>query len=112
MSNRKKAEKTSAQERHWSQHVNETSDALDLEDGLFTLTDPREIAKSLKKSADSSQRRKSKPFRSAMSMLTFYINRAGRHLQAEQRQCLEQAKDELRELYGRQRQRPSTDEEK
>jgi translation initiation factor 2 alpha subunit (eIF-2alpha) len=83
--------------------VNETSDALDLEAGVFTLEKPKEIALSLKKSADQSRRRKSEPFRSAMSMLTFYINRAGKHLSAQQRERLEQAKDELRELYGKPR---------
>lgn len=93
-------------DKHWSQHVTESSDALELEPGVFTLTDPRAIALSLKKSADTSQRRKADPFRSAMSMLTFYINRAGRHLAANQRECLEQAKDELRELYDRPRKSP------
>jgi hypothetical protein len=96
----------SSEAHRWSQQVTEHSDALDLEPGVFTLTDPRAIALSLKKSADASQRRKVDPFRSAMSMLTFYINRAGRHLPDKQRECLEQAKDELRELYGRPRQRP------
>ena len=90
--------------KHWSQQVTERSDALDLEAGVFTLSDPHAIALSLKKSADASQRRKADPFRSAMSMLTFYINRAGRHLAENQRECLERAKDELRELYGRPRQ--------
>lgn len=90
----------------WTQQVTETSDALDLQAGVFALTNPREIALSLKKSADTSQRRKSEPFRSAMSMLTFYINRAGRHLPKEQRDRLEEAKDELRDLYGRPRQNP------
>jgi len=71
--------------------------------GVFALDDPRQIARSLKKSADVSRRRKSEPFRSAMSMLTFYINRAGRNLPAKQLACLEKAKDELRELYGRPR---------
>lgn len=105
MSNRNE-KKTPAEDRHWSQQVNKTSNALDLEAGVFALTDPGEIAQSLKRSADRSQRRKSEPYRSAMSMLTFYLNRAGRHLPAEQRQCLEQAKDELRELYGRKRKSP------
>jgi len=91
-------------DKHWSRHVTESSDALELKPGVFTLTDPRAIALSLKKSADASQRRKADPFRSAMSMLTFYINRAGRHLPANQRECLKQARDELRELYGRSRQ--------
>ena len=89
--------------RRWSQRVTETSDALDLEAGVFTLEDPRDIAQSLKRSADRSRRRKSEPFRSAMSMLNFYINRAGRGLAADQRARLEQAKDELRDLYGRPR---------
>jgi hypothetical protein len=87
----------------WSQQVTETSDALDLEAGVFTLDDPREIALSLKRSADRSERRKTDPFRSAMSMLTFYINRAGRSLPRGQLAVLEQAKDELRALYGRSR---------
>lgn len=105
MSAQKKNSKSPEADKHWSEHVTETSDALDLESGVFTLTDPREIAHSLKRSADASQRRKTDPFRSAMSMLTFYINRAGRHLPDKQRECLEQARNELRELYGRPRQR-------
>jgi hypothetical protein len=103
MPTRKRAKKKAAGNR-WSQEVTETSNALDLEEGLFALEDPREIAKSLKRSAEASRRRKSPPFRSAMSMLTFYINRAGGHLSAEQRARLEKAKDELRLLYGRPRQ--------
>lgn len=87
--------------KKWSQKVTETSDALDLEAGIFTLEDPEEIAKSLKRSADSSKRRKSDPFRSAMSMLTFYINRAGKHLPVKQQKILEAAKNELRKLYGK-----------
>lgn len=87
--------------RYWSQRVTETSNALDLESGVFALRDPRQIARSLKVSAESSQRRKADPFRSAMSMLSFYINRAGRKLPAEQRACLEEAKDELRRLFGK-----------
>jgi hypothetical protein len=89
--------------RRWSQQVTATSNALDLEPGLFSWDDPQRIALSLKRSADSSVRRKSLPFRSAMSMLNFYINRAGKTLPQQQRQILEQAKDELRELYGRPR---------
>ena len=99
----KKTGKKLAAARRWSQQVNETSHALDLESGVFTLSDPAKIALSLKRSAEKSRRRKSDPFRSAMSMLTFYINRAGRHLEAEQRKRLEEAKDELRALYGRPR---------
>lgn len=93
-------DKQSTRER-WSQRVTETSDALDLEHGVFSYADPRRIARSLKRSADGSERRKAEPFRSAMSMLTFYINRAGRGLPAQQRRVLEQAKDELRGLYRR-----------
>lgn len=85
----------------WSQDVTEHSDALDLEDGVFTKSDPKEVAKSLKRSAEASERRKADPFRSAMSMLTFYINRAGKDLDAGQKRVLEDAKDELRKLYGR-----------
>lgn len=87
----------------WSREVTETSCALDLEPGVFTLEDPRRIARSLKDSAERSRRRKADPFRSAMSMLTFYINRAGRHLPAAQLARLEAAKDELRLLFGRPR---------
>lgn len=81
----------------------ETSNALDLEKGVFTLDDPREIALSLQRSAEKSTRRKTTPFRSAMSMLNFHINRAGKSLSQEQRERLEAAKDELRALYGRER---------
>jgi hypothetical protein len=87
--------------RKWSQHVTETSDALDLQLDVFKLTDPKKIAQSLKRSAEHSDRRKSDPYRSAMSMLTFYINRAGHNLEAAQRKHLEDAKDELRALYGK-----------
>jgi Protein of unknown function (DUF3175) len=87
----------------WSQRVTETSNALDLESGVFSQEDPRAIARSLKRSAEQSRRRKSDPYRSAMSMLTFYINRAGEKLPEAQRARLEAAKDELRELFGRPR---------
>lgn len=87
----------------WSQRVTDTSQALELEPGVFTFTSPRRIARSLKRSAEMSRRRKSPPFRSAMSMLSFYINRAGRQLPAAQRARLEAAKDELRALFGRPR---------
>jgi len=86
-----------------SQQVTETSNALDLDQGVFSKDDPRSIARSLKRSADRSQRRKSDPFRSAMSMLTFYINRAGKKLPKSQRNRLEVAKEELRDLYGKPR---------
>jgi hypothetical protein len=85
----------------WSQDVTEHSDALDLEEGVFTWKDPKRIARSLRDSAEASGRRKSSPYRSAMSMLTFYVNRAGKDLDAKQRDILEQAKDELRALYGK-----------
>ncbi|MBW0149015.1 DUF3175 domain-containing protein [Marinobacter sp. CAU 1620] len=91
---------------HWSQRVTESSDALNLEHGVFSLKNPRDIARSLKQSAEDSTRRKSDPYRSAMSMLTFYINRAGKQLAPEQRERLEAAKDELRALYGKPRKRP------
>jgi len=87
----------------WSQRVTEGSNALDLEAGVFTWRDPRRIARSLQASAELSTRRKAEPFRSAMSMLVFYVNRAGAKLPAAQRRRLEAAKDELRALYGRPR---------
>jgi len=85
----------------WSQHVTETSNALDLENGVFSLSNPTRIARSLKRSAEDSRRRKASPFQSAMSMLNFYINRAGRTLPAKQKRTLTQAKSELRRLFGR-----------
>jgi hypothetical protein len=86
--------------RRWSQDVTEHSDALDLEKDVFK-GDAKAVADSLKRSAEASRRRKSDPFRSAMSMLTFYINRAGRNLPAARRRILEKAKDELRKDFGR-----------
>ena len=83
----------------WTAEVTQTSNALDLEAGVFTWSDPKRIARSLQRSAEASNRRKSTPFRSAMSMLVFYINRAGRQLDPDQREVLEQAKQELRKLY-------------
>jgi hypothetical protein len=85
----------------WSARVTHQSDALDLEAGVFRKRSASEIARSLKRSADASKRRKAEPFRSAMSMLVFYINRAGHNLSNERRRVLEAAKDELRRLYGR-----------
>ncbi len=79
----------------------ERSDALDLEQGVFTKSDPKAIARSLKRSAEQSTRRKAEPFRSAMSMLTFFINRGGKNLSAKQKRTLERAKDELRIAFGR-----------
>jgi hypothetical protein len=85
----------------WSGEVTRHSDALDLEQDVFTLKSPRRIALSLKRSAEESKRRKSSPYRSAMSMLTFYINRAGKNLPTKQRRVLDAAKDELRKAFGR-----------
>ncbi|HEX8796419.1 MAG TPA: DUF3175 domain-containing protein [Polyangiaceae bacterium] len=87
--------------RRWSKRVMETSDALDLEPEVFRSNDPAEIAASLKRSAERSHRRKSSPYRSAMSMLVFYVNRAGRNLPASRKRVLERAKGELRRLFGR-----------
>lgn len=86
---------------HWSKEATGSSNALDLETGVFTWDDPQAIARSLLRSAEASTRRRStSPFRSAMSMLVFYINRAGRNINAERRTCLERAKEELRKLAG------------
>lgn len=87
--------------KNWSADVTKNSHALELEEGVFTWHDPKKIAQSLKNSAEQSSQRKSPPFRSAMSMLVFYINRAGKNLDDQQRAILEQAKVELRKLYGR-----------
>ncbi len=87
--------------RKWSAEVTRHSNALDLERDVFRQDDPRDIAASLKRSAEQSSRRKVGPFQSAMSMLNFYINRAGRNLPADRKQVLEQAKNELRKSFGR-----------
>ena len=92
---------TTASRRRWSQEVTEHSDALTLQGGVFTSKDPRRIAASLKRSAERSNRRKSDPFRSALSMLTFYINRAGKNLPPARKKTLMQAKEELRKQFGR-----------
>jgi hypothetical protein len=89
--------------RRWSQRVTRESDALDLSKGVFTGKDPKRIAASLKRSAERSRRRKADPFRSALSMLTFYLNRAGKNLPAGRRKTLMRAKDELRRQFGRTR---------
>jgi Protein of unknown function (DUF3175) len=86
--------------KKWSQHVTETSNAMDIEDGTFASDDPVQIARAVEKDAASSNRRKSSPYRAAMSMLTFYINRAGKSLSAKQRKVLEDAKDVLRAEFG------------
>jgi Protein of unknown function (DUF3175) len=87
--------------RRWSARVTRESDALDLKGGVFKLRDPKRIAASLKRSAERSHRRKSNPYRSALSMLTFYINRAGKNLPASRRKTLQRAKIELRKQFGR-----------
>jgi hypothetical protein len=100
---RRKAARKSARngKRRWSARVTRTSDALDLEGGVFTRKDPKRIAASLKRSAERSTRRKVDPYRSALSMLTFYINRAGKSLPATRRRTLERAKDELKRQFKR-----------
>lgn len=85
--------------KKWSGEITKKSDALDLEEGVFTFDDPKRIAASLKRSAEVSTRRKAPPFQSAMSMLNFYINRAGKNLKPERRKVLEEAKEELRKLF-------------
>lgn len=87
--------------RKWSAKVTQTSNALDLKENIFESNDSREIARSLKKSAEQSARKKGGPFRSAMSMLTFYINRAGKNLESSQKEVLEDAKDELRIAFDK-----------
>lgn len=95
------AKKRQAKKQRWSGEVTQHSDALDFEEDIFTADDPARIAASLKHSAEESTRRKAEPFRSAMSMLTFYINRAGSNLPEKRRKVLESAKNELRKQYGR-----------
>ena len=85
----------------WSAKVTKTSNALDLKKNIFESKDPKEIARSLKKSAEQSKRKKAGPFQSAMSMLTFYINRAGKNLESSQKEALEEAKDELRIAFNK-----------
>lgn len=85
--------------QYWSRYVIEHSFALDLDEGVFTFDDPKKIAASLKKSAEKSLSRRGTPFQSAMSMLNFYINRAGKNLKPERKEILEQAKLELRKLF-------------
>src|ERR1700754_1694988 len=95
------ARKSKRPVKKWSGKVTETSDALDLKRNVFKLDSPKAIARSLKRSAEQSHRRKSDPYRSAMSMLVFYINRAGKNLPATRRKKLEAAKDELRKAFGK-----------
>jgi hypothetical protein len=97
----RKAQEAKRPPAKWSQQITRTSDALDLEPKVFTKDSPKAIARSLKRSAEASSRRKAEPYRSAMSMLTFYINRAGKNLPKARLQVLEQAKGELRKAFGR-----------
>jgi hypothetical protein len=90
-----------AASKRWSARVTKTSNALDLDRGVFTWKDPKRIARSLRRSAQQSKRRKADPYRSALSMLTFYINRAGKNLPATRRKILKQTKDELRRQFGK-----------
>ncbi len=99
-SKRKPARAKSGGKRYWSARVTETSDALDIATGTFAKNDPKAIAHELEHDAEKSKRRKSSPYRSAMSMLTFYINRAGKNLPASRKKILEDAKQVLREEFG------------
>ncbi|MGH7619997.1 MAG: DUF3175 domain-containing protein [Gemmatimonadaceae bacterium] len=98
---RSSAQRKKPSSRRWSSYVTTHSSALDLDPRVFTLTDPKKIARSLARSAERSHRRRSTPYRSAMSVLTFYINRAGDNLGSRQRRVLERAKDELRHAFGK-----------
>ena len=98
---RTKRTKPKTKTHKWSKHVNETSNAMDLEKGVFKGDDPKKIAQSLKRSAKHSHRKKGTPFQSAMSMLNFYINRGGENISASKKRVLENAKDELRKLFDR-----------
>ncbi|PWT93450.1 MAG: hypothetical protein C5B54_01810 [Acidobacteria bacterium] len=97
----KRKPKARTTKRYWSSHVTKTSNALDLDKGVFTWKDPKRIARSLKNSAERSSRRKARPFQSAMSMLNFYLNRAGKNLPASQKKVLGKAKEELRKQFGK-----------
>ena len=97
--------KTESSGKKWSSEVTEHSDALDLEEGVFTLEDPKKIAESIKHSAEKSHRKKGTPYQSAMSMLTFYINRDGKNLDKKQKEVLEIAKDELLTLFGKEKEK-------
>jgi hypothetical protein len=108
MAKRRKSQATTARRskskrggRRWSARVTRESDALDLKKGVFSSKDPKAIARSLKRSAEHSKRRKADPYRSALSMLTFYINRAGKNLPASRKKVLQRAKGELRHAFGR-----------
>ena len=99
--NPKKAKAKKATPKKWSKKVTETSDAMDLEKDVFKQKDPKKIAASVKQSAEKSKRKKAAPFQSAMSMINFYENRAVKNLSAAQKKVLDEAKNELRKLFGR-----------
>jgi len=101
VSRRPKSQPDKTAQKYWSGDVTSKSDALDLEEGVFTFDSPGRIAQSLKRSAEASNRRKGTAYQSAMSMLNFYINRAGKNLPDDRKQVLESAKDELRKAFGR-----------
>lgn len=101
MATSKSRRRRSSKARKWSAQVTQHSNALDIPRGVFQKDDPEAIARALKRSAEHSVRRKSTPFRSALSMLTFYINRAGSNLSARRRSVLQRAKASLRELYAK-----------
>ncbi len=98
---RRSTSKGAPEKKYWSAEVTQKSDALDLEPGIFSAHDPKRIARSLKASAEHSKRRKAGTYQSAMSMLNFFVNRAGRNLPAERKRILERAKVELRRVFGR-----------
>jgi|SRR5579871_4530382 len=97
----RKTSRGKTSDRRWSGRVTRESNALDLDNGVFTWSDPKRIAASLKRSAEQSKRRKADPYRSAMSMLTFYLNRGGKNLSQTRKRVLERAKAELRRQFGR-----------
>jgi hypothetical protein len=97
---KKKSAKKGAPKK-WSKKVTQTSNAMDLEKDVFKQKNPKAIAKSVKRSAEKSKRKKAEPFQSAMSMINFYENRAGKNLESGQKKVLDKSKDELRKLYGR-----------
>jgi hypothetical protein len=98
---KRRTRKSQPKTKKWSKHVTETSNALDLEKGVFAGNDPEKIARSLKRSATHSHRRKGTPYQSAMSMLNFYINRGGKNLSESKKNVLEKAKGELRKVFHR-----------
>jgi len=100
-SRKKSKARTRSKIRRWSTRVTQRSNALDLQPKVFKSTNPRRIALSLKRSAQASKRRKGTPYQSAMSMLNFYVNRAGKSLAQKQKRVLERAKDELHDVFGR-----------